>query len=131
MSASRQLKASARRRSLRKPFCNRPGIRRPRGRTPRLFTANDALFLQTISPHAAGALARSHARFSHDSHRAGRSRRADAGGGRGTGAIDTIASCPWAGFASPYPVWTLLVAPRALRPWAVLQVSSAGAPDYL
>src|ERR1700687_2627677 len=117
-------------RSLRRQSCNRPEIRKPHGRTPKLFTANGALPLQTISPHTAGALAGSHARLSHDSHRAGRSRRTDAGGGRGTGTTDAITSCTWAGFAAPCPVWTLLVATRARRSWSILQVSSACSPDY-
>src|SRR5467141_1009086 len=115
---------------LRKQSCNPPEIRIPHGRTPRLFTANGALPLQAISPHTSSALAGSHACFSHDSHRAGRSRRTDAGGGRGAGTTDAIASWTRIGFAAPCPVWTLLVATRARRSWAVLQVSSACAPDY-
>src|SRR6266403_6384107 len=98
---------------LRKQSCNRPEIRKPHGRTPRLFTANGALPLQTISPYTPGALAGSHACFSHDSHRAGRSRRTDAGGGRGTGTTDAIASCARIGLAAPCPVWTLLEIGRA------------------
>src|ERR1700687_1334811 len=120
----------ATRRGLRRQSCNRPEIRKPHGRTPKLFTANGALPLQTISPHTAGALAGSHARLSHDSHRAGRSRRTDAGGGRGTGTTDAIASCTRIGFAAPCPVWTLLVAIRARLSLSILQVSSASAPDY-
>src|SRR6266480_4325665 len=106
-------------------------MRKPHGRMHRSFTPNGALPLQTISPRAAGAVARSLARLPDDSHRPGRSRRADAGGGRGTRTIGAIAACTWVGFAAPYPVWTLLAATRARGSWTILQVSGACAEGYL
>src|SRR5882762_7588373 len=79
-----------RRRDLRNQYCSRPETRKPQGRTLRSFTPNDALPPQTISPHAAGALACSHAGFPHDSHRAGRSRRADAREGAAPGQLTQL-----------------------------------------
>src|SRR5437660_12819654 len=105
-------------------------MRKPHGRIHRSFTPNGALPLQTISPRAAGAVARSHAPLPDDSHRPGRSRRADAGGGCGTGTIDAIAACTWVGFAAPSPVSTLLAATRALASWALLHFCGPCAPGY-
>src|SRR2546429_5416155 len=84
-------------------------MRKPHGRIHRSFTPNGALPLQTISPHAAGAVARSHARLSDDSHRPGRSRRANAGRGDGPRAAHSIESCTGIGSTTAHAVWTLLV----------------------